>query len=97
MVAVARALGADVTEDALIVYLADGRTISVPLAWYPRLLKGTSKERENWRLIGMGEGIHWPDLDEDVSVEDMVLGKPSRESRASFKHGCRAVLLGAES
>ncbi|HEY2295107.1 MAG TPA: DUF2442 domain-containing protein [Thermoanaerobaculia bacterium] len=85
MAPIAKALGADVTEDALTVALADGRTISVPLAWYPRLLKGTSRERENWRLIGMGEGIHWPDLDEDISVEDVVLGKPSRESRTSFQ------------
>jgi hypothetical protein len=74
-----------VTEDALVVDLADGRTASVPLAWYPRLLHATSEERNKWRLVGQGEGIHWPDLDEDVSVESILLGRPSRESQASFK------------
>ena len=74
-----------VTEDALIVDLVDGRTISLPLAWYPRLLHGTPEERNNWRLIGKGEGIHWLDLDEDISVEDVLLGKPSSESQRSFK------------
>jgi hypothetical protein len=74
-----------VTDDAVIVDLSDGRTISVPLAWYPRLLHGTAEERRNWRLIGKGEGIHWPDLDEDISVENLLLGKPSCESQRSFK------------
>lgn len=74
-----------VTEDALIVDLTDGRTISVPLAWYPRLLHGTPEERNNWRLIGEGEGIHWSDLDEDISVENLILGKPSGESQRSLK------------
>jgi hypothetical protein len=73
------------TEDALTVDLSDGRTLSVPLAWYPRLLHGTPEERNNWRLIGNGEGIHWPDLDEDISVENLVLGKPSGESQRSLK------------
>jgi len=74
-----------VTEDALTVDLADGRTISVPLAWYPRLFYGTPEERKNWRVIGEGEGIHWSDLDEDISVENLVLGKPSGESQRSLK------------
>lgn len=74
-----------VTEDSLIVDLTDGRTVSVPLAWYPRLLHGTPEERNNWRLIGKGEGIHWPDLDEDISVENIVFGKPSGESQRSFR------------
>ena len=74
-----------VTEDALIVDLTDGRTISVPLAWYPRLLHGMPEERNKCRLIGNGEGIHWPALDEDVSIEGLVLGKPSGESQRSFK------------
>ena len=74
-----------VTDDALIVDLSDGRTVSVPLAWFPRLLHGTQEERNKWRLIGEGEGIHWPDLDEDVSVENLLLGKPSGESQKSFK------------
>jgi len=74
-----------VTEDALIFDLADGRTVSVPLAWYPRLWHGTPEERNNWRLIGKGEGIHWPALDEDLSVENLVFGQPSGESQRSFK------------
>jgi hypothetical protein len=74
-----------VTHDTLTVDLNDGRSISVPLAWYPRLLQGTPEERDNWRLIGNAEGIHWPDLDEDISVENLLLGKPSGESQESFK------------
>jgi hypothetical protein len=74
-----------VTDDALIVDLSDGRTVSVPLAWFPRLLHGRLEERSKWRLIGDGEGIHWPDLDEDISVENLILGKPSGESQTSFK------------
>jgi hypothetical protein len=74
-----------VTEDTLTVNLADGRTLSVPLAWYPRLLHGSSKERSRWRLIGKGEGIHWADLDEDISVESLLFGHPSGESQESFK------------
>ena len=82
---IATAQRVTVTEDTLIVDLTDGRTISVPLAWYPRLLHGTFEERNNWRLIGQGEGIHWPDLDEDISVEGLVFGKPSGESQRSLK------------
>ena len=74
-----------VTADALSVDLTDGRTLSVPLAWYPRLLHSTPKERNKWRFIGEGEGIHWPDLNEDVSVESIVLGKRSGESQRSLK------------
>src|SRR4030095_2512997 len=74
-----------VTEDTLTVHLADGRTLSVPLAWYPRLLHGSSKESSRWRLMGKGEGIHWPDLDEDISVENLLFGNPSGESQESFK------------
>lgn len=74
-----------VTEDALHVDLSDGRTVSIPLAWYPRLLHGTPQERNRWRLIGDGEGIHWLDLDEDLSVESLVLGRPSGESQRSLK------------
>jgi hypothetical protein len=80
-----KAQSATISEDALIVDLNDGRTISVPLAWYPRLLNGNPEERHNWQLIGMGEGIHWPDLDEDVSVENLVLGKPSGENERSLR------------
>ena len=81
----ARAQNVTVTDDALIVDLADGRTITVPLAWYPRLLHGRPEERGKWRLIGDREGIHWPELDEDISVENLLFGKPSGESQRSFK------------
>jgi len=74
-----------VTDDSLTVDLADGRSISAPLAWFPRLQRGTPAERSHWRLIGKGEGIHWPDLDEDISIENLILGKPSGESQRSFK------------
>lgn len=74
-----------VTVDTLTVDLADGRSISVPLAWYPRLTHGTPAERTNWRLIGRGEGVHWPDLDEDISVENLLAGARSGESQRSFK------------
>lgn len=72
------------SEDSLTVWLADGRTHSVPLAWYPRLLHGTKTERENCELIGDGEGIHWPGLDEDISVEGLLAGRRSAESAASL-------------
>ena len=85
LTAEARAQSVIITEDTLSVDLNDGRTISVPLAWYPRLLHGTVEERSNWRFIGDKEGIHWPDLDEDISVENLLLGKPSGESQNSFK------------
>ena len=74
-----------VTEDTLSVDLSDGRTISVPLEWFPRLLHAKTKERNNWRLIGRGHGIHWEDIDEDISVEGLLTGKPSGESQKSFK------------
>ncbi len=81
----AKAQQVTVTEDSLVADLVDGRTISVPLAWYPRLLHGTPAERNHWRLIGDGEGIHWPDLDEDVSIEGLLLGRPSAESQRSLQ------------
>lgn len=68
---------------AVILDLADGRTLCVPVRWYPRLAHGSVAERANWRLIGGGEGIHWPDLDEDIRVDDLLSGSPSRESEAS--------------
>jgi hypothetical protein len=80
-----RAVDVDVTEDELSVDLEDGRTLSVPLAWYPRLLHGTKRERARWRLIGRGVGIHWPDLDEDISVEGLLAGRRSGESQASLQ------------
>jgi len=81
----ALARSVSVTEDALLADLADGRTITVPLAWFPRLAHGTPAERENWRLIGGGEGIHWPDLDEDVSVENLLAGRRSGETQESLR------------
>lgn len=81
----ALAVSVEVTGEALVVDLDDGRTVSAPLAWYPRLLHGTAQERENWRLIGRGEGIHWPDLDEDISVEGLLAGRRSGESQRSLK------------
>lgn len=80
-----RASNVVITGDSLTVELNDGRSISAPLVWYSRLLHGTPEERNNWRLIGNAEGIHWPDLDEDISVENLLLGKPSGESQASFE------------
>lgn len=74
-----------VENDSLTVDLFDGRTISVPLAWFPRLLHAKRRERDNWRFIARGEGIHLPDLDENISVENLLLGKSSGESQASFQ------------
>lgn len=74
-----------ITTETLTVDLNDGRSMSVPLAWYPRLLHGTPEERNNWRLTGKAEGIHWPDLDEDISIQNLLLGKPSGESQDSLK------------
>lgn len=74
-----------VTEDTLTVDLTDGRTLSVPLTWYPRLLHGTPEERRNWRFVGGGAGIHWPDLDEDISIEGLLLGRRSGEVQASLQ------------
>ena len=65
-----------VTGNTLAVELRDGRAISVPLAWFPRLVHATSRERANWRLIGEGQGIHWEDLDEDISIESLLAGRP---------------------
>ena len=74
-----------VTDDTITVDLDDGRTISAPLAWYPRLLYGSHEERNNWRFIGDNDGIHWNDLDEDISVENLLSGKPSGESQRSLR------------
>jgi hypothetical protein len=72
------------SEDSMTVLLDDGRTLSVPLVWYPRLLDGTEAERRHYALIGKGEGIHWPELDEDISVEGLLAGRRSAESAASL-------------
>ena len=82
---VALAQHVEVTNEAVHVDLNDGRTVSAPLAWYPRLVHATLVERNHWRLIGNGQGIHWPDLDEDISVESILAGRPSAESAHSLQ------------
>lgn len=74
-----------ITDETLSVDLSDGRTIAVPLAWYPRLIHSSIEERNNYRLIGGGSGIHWNDLDEDISLKNLIVGQPSRESQKSFQ------------
>ncbi|NJR62628.1 MAG: DUF2442 domain-containing protein [Cyanobacteria bacterium CRU_2_1] len=74
-----------VTDDTLSADLSDGRTISVPIAWYPRLLHGSIEERNDCRLIAAGKGIHWNQLDEDISIKNLILGQPSGESQKSFQ------------
>lgn len=82
---VAKGEGVRLTEDALTLDLDDGRTISIPLAWYPRLFHGTIEERDHWEWIGDNEGIHWPELDEDISVEGVIAGRRSGESQRSLQ------------
>lgn len=79
------AVAVHVDAARLSVELSDGRSISAPLAWFPRLVRGTKKERADWRLIGGGLGIHWPQLDEDISVDNLLAGSPSGESQQSFQ------------
>ena len=74
-----------ITDDALTVDLSDGRTLSVPLAWYPRLQHGSTEERNDYRFIAGGNGIHWNQLDEDISVKNLILGQPSGERHKSFQ------------
>ena len=78
------AIAVHVSVDTLEVRLRDGRKISAPLSWYPRLAHASVEERSNWQLIGSGLGIHWPDIDEDISVENLLMGQPSGESSLSF-------------
>ena len=85
------ALNVTVTPDTLSVDLSDGRTISAPLAWFPRLLNATPAERNKWRLIGKGHGIHWEAIDEDISVEGLLAGRPSGESQTSFEKWLRGA------
>jgi Protein of unknown function (DUF2442) len=86
----ALARGISVSDDALIADLMDGRTITAPIAWFPRLAHGTPAERANWRLIARGEGIHWPDLDEDISVESLLAGRRSGETQESLRRWLQA-------
>jgi hypothetical protein len=89
------AQAARVTQDTLHVDLDDGRTISVPLAWYPRLLHATTEERKGWRLIGKGRGIRWEAIDEDISVDGLLAGRRSAESQGSLKKWLAARRPGA--
>ena len=83
-----------VSEDTLTVELSDGRTIAVPLDWYPRLVHATPDERNHWELIGDGQGINWPDLDEDIGVEGLLAGRASGESARSFQRWLEAKRAG---
>lgn len=76
-----------ITNDTLSVELSDGRTISAPLAWLPRLLHATNEERGHWRLIGRGQGIHWEKIDEDISVENLIAGNPQGRARYPSRNG----------
>ncbi len=77
-------------DESLTVELVDGRTITVPLSWYPRLVHATQQERENWEMLLNGEGFHWPDLNEDLSVDGFIKGRPSGESKRSFARWLKA-------
>ena len=78
------AVGVQITDDTLSVSLSDGRAVSVPISWYPRLSHALPKHRALWEFNGEGHGIHWPELDEDISVENLLQGQPSGESARSF-------------
>ena len=80
-----RVVRATVTDDTLSVDMEDGRTVSVPIGWFPRLVHGSASERANMQISGAGYGLHWPDLDEDIGVEGLLLGKRSTESPKSFE------------
>ena len=84
-VGISRIITVSVTDDTLTAELSDGRTISVPTAWYPRLVHASQEEREKWRAVGNGHGIHWELLDEDISVENLLEGSSSGETQKSFK------------
>jgi hypothetical protein len=83
--ALPRIVDVAITDDTLTADLEDGRTISVPIGWYPRLAYGTQAERSKFQISGGGFGIHWPDLDEDLGVEGLLLGKRSTESASSLE------------
>ena len=85
VVRVAVSAGDETSPGRLSAFLADGRVISAPLSWYPRLAHGTPEEWQNYELSGGGYGIHWPDLDEDISIENLLEGRRSQESEQSFK------------
>lgn len=79
-----RAVAAEITDESLTMSLDDGRVVSVPISWYPRLSNALPQHRAVWEFIGGGHGIHWPELDEDISVENVLLGQPSGEGSRSF-------------
>jgi hypothetical protein len=80
-----RVVSVTVTDDTLSADLEDGRTIAVPIGWYPRLAHATLAERANFQISGAGYGIHWPEIDEDIGIEGLLLGKKSTESPVSFE------------
>jgi hypothetical protein len=84
-ISISPAVNASVTDNLLTVELADGRKISVPTAWYPRLAHGTPKERRQWTISYSGQGLHWEALDEDISIEGLIAGRPSNEHTAMIK------------
>ncbi|MEI6389305.1 MAG: DUF2442 domain-containing protein [Spirochaetota bacterium] len=81
----AHATDCELSQDTISVILGDGRTVSAPLEWFPRLLHATESEKKNWALVGNGEGVHWPDVDEDISISSLLEGIPSQESAASLQ------------
>ena len=81
-----RVMTVEVTDDEIIAHLVDGRTISVPLVWSWRLSEATQEQRQHWEVIGDGQGVHWPDIDEDISVEGMLHGAPAHRPRTSTGH-----------
>ncbi len=78
-------MAVSITTDTLVVDLADGRTVSVPLAWYPRLLHATEDQRNHWQIAGAGFGIHWPEIDEDLSVQGILHGIPAAGVRVLLR------------
>ena len=84
-----RIIAVTVTDDTLSVDLEDGRTISVPIGWYPRLAHGSPAERADFQISGAGYGVHWPDLDEDIGIEGLLFGKKSTESPSSLERWLR--------
>ena len=85
------------TDNTLSVDLDDGRTVAVPLAWFPRLQHASQEERNNWRIIGQGHGLHWNDLDEDISIENLLTGRRSGESQQSFARWLASRMAGKKS
>ena len=81
----AAAIRVAINDDTIVVDLTDGRSVTVPISWYPRLVHATAEERSHWEPLGGGEGLHWPDLDEDIRVASLLEGRPSGESQESLR------------